>query len=425
MGGCLRMFCRGGGGGRRRGPDATIAAVPDDGARHRQIPAWGLSVLLFLLVWGAAVEARTWRVEKDGSGDYSVIQDAVDASASGDTIRIGPGRFSEYRTYVYSGNDWNIYANVRSGSLTIVGAGEGVTFIGPEVPGTWGPNSNTAGVSYVPIVAGSSLSITSLNVGDTTYGAAIEAGTFSVEQCGFLRVYDGVATLVSGVVRECHFESVGDWGVLGWSPAALLSIDSCTFWLCHGTFNVQLIAAVSVANCDIRGCGSAGIFDRSAGSMRNCVMRDVPSNGYGLEVYGPGSYTIVDNSFDGGGINITFALGASNVVCERNVLSRSREEAISITSCTPRIRGNHILKGDGKAVLVRGFSQPPDRTIDMTGNYWGTAIGDSISAWVIDGNDPVVPPYLPIHGFVNYAPFSSVPVETARSSLGDVKALFR
>lgn len=152
---------------------------------------------------------------------------------------------------------------------------------------------------------------------------------------------------------------------------------------------------------------------------------DVPDYGYGLEVYGPGSYTITDNQFDGGGINIMFALGASNVVCERNVFSGSRYQAISITSCTPRIRDNHILKGRGKSVLVGGFPQPPNRTIDMTGNYWGTAVADSISAWITDGNDPVVPPFLPIHGFVDYTPFSSVPVETERSSLGDVKALFR
>lgn len=48
-------------------------------------------MLASLLASGA--EARTWRVERDGSGDYTIIQDAVDAAASGDTIRIGPGRF--------------------------------------------------------------------------------------------------------------------------------------------------------------------------------------------------------------------------------------------------------------------------------------------------------------------------------------------
>ncbi len=382
-------------------------------------------MLLFLLVGDAAAEARTWRVEKDGSGDYSVIQDAVDAAASGDTIRIGPGRFSEYRTYVYSGNEWNVYANVRVGSLTMIGAGEGVTYIGPEVPGTWGPNSNAVGLLYWPSTAGDSLSVSALTFQDTNFGVWMQDGSYALEQCSFVRVFRGAESLASGVVRGCHFEDVTNCGVVAGVPASSLVIDTCTFWLCGGTFNVQLIPAVTVANCEIRECGSAGIFDRSAGSMRHCAFLDVPDTGYGLVVYGPGSYTIVENLFDGGGINIIFALGASNVICERNVFSGSREQAINITSCTPRIRWNHILKGRGSAVLVGGFPQPPDRTIDMTDNYWGTAIADSISAWITDGNDPVVPPYLPIHGFVNYAPFSSVPVGTERSSLGDVKALFR
>jgi hypothetical protein len=39
---------------------------------------------------------RTWSVEKDGSGDFSVIQDAVEAAAPGDTIQIGEGRFEDF-----------------------------------------------------------------------------------------------------------------------------------------------------------------------------------------------------------------------------------------------------------------------------------------------------------------------------------------
>ncbi|MBK8285783.1 MAG: right-handed parallel beta-helix repeat-containing protein [Ahniella sp.] len=391
----------------------------------RKAPVWGLWVALWLMHAAGAVEARTWRVERDGSGDYGVIQDAVDVAASGDTIRIGPGRFTEYRTYVYSGNDWNVYANVRMGSLTVIGAGEGVTLIGPGAPGTWGLGANAVGLLYWPSGTGASLSVSALTFLDTNYGAYVQNGVFQFEQCAFLRVFRGVRPLASGVVRSCRFEGVTDFGVAGVSPATSLTIDACSFLNCGATFSVQLIAAVAVNNCDIRGCYSAGIFDRSAGTMRNCSVKDVPSGGYGLEVYGPGSYTIADNSFDGGGINIAFGLGADNVVCERNLFSGSRERAISITSCTPRLRDNHILKGEGAAVLVRGFPQPPDLTIDLTGNYWGTAIADSISAWIIDGNDPVVPPSLPIHGFVDFEPFSSVPVEAEKTSLGGVKALFR
>lgn len=36
-------------------------------------------------------------VEKDGSGDYTVIQDALDSAAPGDSILVGPGRYADFR----------------------------------------------------------------------------------------------------------------------------------------------------------------------------------------------------------------------------------------------------------------------------------------------------------------------------------------
>jgi hypothetical protein len=73
-------------------------------------------------------------VEKDGSGDYTIIQDAVDAAASGDTIRIGPGRFAENNptpctTYIPFVRIW-----VPQDVLTIIGAGPEETIIGPVEP---------------------------------------------------------------------------------------------------------------------------------------------------------------------------------------------------------------------------------------------------------------------------------------------------
>lgn len=388
-------------------------------------PMWGLLAVLCFLLWSSAAESRTWRVEKGGSGDFTVIQDAVDAAASGDTIRVGPGRFADYRTYVYAGNNWHVYANVLLGSLTIIGSGEGVTFIGADTPGTWGLGANAIGLLFWPPNSGHTLHVAAVTFSDTNYGTYVQAGTCAFELCGFVRVWAGVWALTSGIVRASRFVDVSNTGIFGVNPATWFVVDGCSFLNCHGTFNFQLVAAVTVAACEIQGCGSTGLFDRSAGSMRNCEVQGVPLTGYGLEVYGPGSYTIADNSFDGGGFNIVLALGASNVVCERNVFSGSRDEAVNITGCTPRFRNNHILKHGGVAVRVGGFMQPPDMTIDMSGNYWGTTSADSISAWIIDGNDPVVPPYLPIHGFVNFEPFSSVPVPTEKKSVGNVKAMFR
>ncbi len=52
-----------------------------------------------LLAIASGSQARTWRVERDGSGDFVVIQDAVDAASPGDVIQLGPGRFDEWEAF--------------------------------------------------------------------------------------------------------------------------------------------------------------------------------------------------------------------------------------------------------------------------------------------------------------------------------------
>ena len=58
-----------------------------------------LTYMLAVMALASACRAAVWSVAVDGSGDYSVIQDAVDAAADGDTISLGPGRYDSYRRY--------------------------------------------------------------------------------------------------------------------------------------------------------------------------------------------------------------------------------------------------------------------------------------------------------------------------------------
>ena len=43
----------------------------------------------------STAQARTWRVARDGSGDFMIVAEAVEAAASGDTISIAPGVYPE------------------------------------------------------------------------------------------------------------------------------------------------------------------------------------------------------------------------------------------------------------------------------------------------------------------------------------------
>ncbi|MBK7772507.1 MAG: hypothetical protein IPI48_18845 [bacterium] len=70
-------------------------------------------ILVLLLLLGASpASARVWRVEKNGTGDFTVIQQAIEASSAGDTwaIRIGPGRHDD--KFQWGTPPWQQYTRV-------------------------------------------------------------------------------------------------------------------------------------------------------------------------------------------------------------------------------------------------------------------------------------------------------------------------
>ena len=93
-------------------------------------------ILGVVLTVGAA-QATTWEVAKDGSGDFMVIQDAVDAASPGDVIWIRAGRYEEMTEDFDVFGDGSVFADVHVGvtkdNLVLRGDGPDVTIIGPGV----------------------------------------------------------------------------------------------------------------------------------------------------------------------------------------------------------------------------------------------------------------------------------------------------
>ncbi len=387
-------------------------------------PAALIALVSLAIALAPDASARTWHVETDAGGDFSIIQDAVAAAAPGDTIRIGPGQFGEYATHTHAGNDWQVYVDVAKGPLTIVGAGRDATYIGPDDPYTWNPDDRVAGFFIDPDRTTDTIAIGSLTCAATVHGLVAYGGDFRGDDCRFQQLRYGVYARASGRLTGTDFRDISSTGVYAFSESSPMVVERCDFTAVSTVVNMQIVASATLTDCTVQNCRNAGIFDHSGGTVAGCTfnLHEVTNSSNGLSFYGSQSLAIVDNEIDGGGYNIHFGSEASDVACLRNTFEGSRDEAIRVNDCTPSLKTNDILKGDGLAVRLEGFANPPDRYVNLANNYWGVASADSISAWIVDGNDA---DHADIHGFVFFKPYIGESSPAESMNFGDVKSLFR
>lgn len=171
--------------------------------------------LATILIVCTSAHGATWYVAKDGSGDFSVIQDAVDAASDGDIIEVGPGRYEEYQPY---NNFSDIFVWVQDKSLTINGAGAEETIIGPE-----DPESLERGSSGIAAHGSQFFSLHSLTIENMRSGGSMDASVqvLEVSSCIFRNgeVPWGLTVdcAQGGFIRDCRFE--GHYFALGvYSP---------------------------------------------------------------------------------------------------------------------------------------------------------------------------------------------------------------
>lgn len=383
---------------------------------------------------GLAIPAigATWHVAKDGSGDFSVIQDAVNAAASGDTIRIGPGRYDD--KHLVGNPPWQRFARFHlvQSEITIIGSGQDRTAIGPAQAWTAAQGEDSG--AYVGGYYGATVvRIEGLRFENTNTGIANFDGIDSllVAGCSFGGHRMGINTDASfACISNSRFEGVAanSFFHLGSFSVDVLRVDGCTFILdSMPAAPQQHVQIQSTADAEISNCtfldGTVGIVVTvgSSALIRDCRIEGQSRGGVAnggrrialdrcqfsrqrsaLNQYGTQALWAVDNIhvsdvtlatleytalFDGYIRNSTLARGERYVVCD--ITPEKRAAATPVT-------------------------------LDMTNNWWGTADPDSIQAWIYDGNDRPEDPY-----FIQWDPFLASPLPVQKKSMGGVKALFR
>ncbi|MDY0109302.1 MAG: right-handed parallel beta-helix repeat-containing protein [Candidatus Krumholzibacteria bacterium] len=302
-----------------------------------------LGAVAILTASAGLSEARTWYLEKDGSGDFTVIQEAVDAAASGDTLRIGPGRWYEHWV-IMTGQV--VYTLISGKALTFIGAGPTTTIIGHETPPFSG---STTDFAFIP--DGDCSTTTFADIGfdmPGIFGNAIAnlGNRIEIQNCRFTRLARGVFTegIGGGFVRNCEFLNVnynnGGQGIAAYTPARDLLIEDCTFTNCSTAFRADWGGCqdITVQNCVMTGGRTGvGFISGASGTVRNCSITG--QNQWGIILNQFGLVVIEDSIISVEAIDqYTTALGiwnASNgsLVMHRNVFESAARVRVIVKSC--------------------------------------------------------------------------------------------
>lgn len=375
-----------------------------------------LSALVCALgVCPAPTEAAIIRVALDGSGDYDVLQDAVAAAQSGDTISIAPGVYTQTRMVPDpSGQSSEVMARVAQAELTIIGDDVASVVIGPATPAAnleTGPDGIQANFGVDLTVRG--LTIRHVNTGVSSIGTQL-----SVQDCRFITCERGVDTGVTIQVQISDVEITGveAQGILisdvqGETPAI---IERCSITDTSIGIDMQTEGNL-VADCAVLR-GTVGIQTSFAGTSQivNCTLTG--QGNVGIGVLG-GSSVWANGNLISGAAQCFYVSGFLGGV-ENQLMGGSFATLRVLGRSVLDLHDNHILNSGGWSVRAESGANSI-WTIDLTNNFWGTDDPAQIAEWIYDRNDSTNTWLL-----VDYQPFYGQPVSTTETSFGKVKAAF-
>jgi len=377
---------------------------------------WAFLFMSMLLMAAGTAGAGVLRVEQDGSGEYLLIQDAVDAAASGDTILIGPGRYQDLTWYPEL-NGANVAYWDDTRDLTFLGTDSAEVIIGPETysPAGTGPAGITNNQDAVLRVG--NLSFVNLKFGISSYYGEVHVAD-SEFMVGDYGLFIGDPRHLE--VYNCSFRDFERFSVTTYR-AQYAEVVGCS--LENAVINFNDTDNGIVRNCTVTS-GSLVRYFLSQGTVEDCIAL-CNGNDPCIGVSDSDTVRIYDNIIRGGEPNSDVSGGSTNVFFERNDFSHPDFASFYFhNNASVFAHDNHINKSSvlvDYVIYTTTYTESYSPTIDMGSNYWfddGTPA--ALDSLIHDGNDDPE-----IHVFVNYDPIRSEPVPAKKTSLGGIKALFR
>jgi hypothetical protein len=391
--------------------------MPRTMSRSPASPIGRLLLLCVVLALAGGSAARTWRVERDGTGNFYTLQPAVEFASPGDTILVGSGRYAEVSDFD-PGKDWPsaVCVGISTSDLCIIGIDRDRVTIGPMLPdysaddGPYGIVTSSFGVSNIMIA-----NVTIENV----YTGAFMYSQAGFENCRFRSCQRGVdfRSTSSLLVQDCDFDDIGE-GVHCFFGSGECHIQDSQF--INNDVGINSIAAgyCLVANCEFSsGRVGVGFQQGTCGTVVGCII-DVELKGLDIAL---GSSLIIQGCHVEGGVYCLKATaGPGSLIGVDNVLIGGSYATLALHMENVSLSNCHIIKTGDWAVRVAGPVWPPPIVYDLSNNYWGTDSPELIESWIYDSNDNAF-----ILGTVDYSPFSDRPLGTEPMTWGGVKAFYR
>jgi Secretion system C-terminal sorting domain/Right handed beta helix region len=363
----------------------------DDPYRYYGIERMYMKLLIALILFiPLTSQAASWLVMKDGSGDFTEIQAAVDGCAVGDTVLVGPGRYDTF-VDLWPDLDWVAVIALSVDSLTVRALYPNTAIIGPP--------------------AGKKIFDGTDKIGEYHIGAA-PLGTNSwmvIEDLVFENLQRGIDLFPSGIVRNCAFRSISDTGIFIEKGYDTL-VEGCeTHFTQYGVYITMYNYDGSPAEAIVRNCRSYDDYIGFSSTHPNAIFEDCYSQrsrgGFDIK---SGKTSMVHCGVSNGNMSVTVGelgsltmsdciingsewcdifLGNGYLYGTGNVLYGGAEEAtIWVANSAAVFNGNYIHPSNGYTVNV-DLHLSPEVDLDFRDNYWGSSDPDSIAEWIWDGVD--------------------------------------